>query len=191
MRTTLFLASVFLGMLLGGAALALDWSDYETPETRMFRHIEFITSNSDLEYDGQRLPGVEYVSRWTLISLLRPDVAAVCELERDYECSPMGGYLGAYDSMTMWVNAEAGMNLAEIDAVIMHETVHYLQELAGHATRDDGTGCSLLPLEIQAYDLGYLYQESVGFESDIVTSPALEMAMWKSHCSQHGFGTYK
>lgn len=172
---------VFLISLL----LTLSYCAPAMADERLRGHLAFIEANTDLVVDPDwPLPVVEYVDDWTLRSMVYPDQIAQCEFNGDFECSSVQSPLGAYHKNVVTVNADSGLTLAEQQVVLLHEMVHWIQDMEGRmpdlSQTDDS--CVALPLEKEAYAVGQKYLDTLGIETDTVSTPSFWLAIWQSHC---------
>lgn len=146
--------------------------------------IDFIVENSDYEYDGHDLPDVQVVDGWYLASMVNPTGAAQCEMMEIFstkECPHVGNYLAAYYYNVIVFNEDWDWTEKGFKSVLLHELVHFLQEIRGEgfdaATQDH---CDLLALEQPAYHIQSKWNVQNELEFPM---PWLELMMWEGRCN--------
>lgn len=124
-------------------------------EALFLAHIAWIVANSSYEYNGEPLPGVYYYSPDMLREIVYGDRASDHAGQVIY---------GVYDHTSDDMLFPEGFDLTapENQPTIVHELVHYLQDVRGdHAMTD-----CLPKLELPAYKLHLAWAKEHGVESD-------------------------
>ena len=113
-----------LKYLITSAFLVLS-SGAHAYEDQMLEYIDWITENSDFKYNGEELPEV-LVTSLDLLQILAFGEETVAQAER--EGRPINPVFGVYrnDIRTILLNEEY---LEDIEPVLVHELVHYLQDI--------------------------------------------------------------
>ena len=121
-------------------------------DERFLPHIKWITENSDLEYNGEPLPTIEYVSAGELLILAHgPEAVAKAE----YEGREMVAVLASYHDYVVYLQSEEVFE--QEPWIVVHELVHYLQDV-------NGTTKECIPAnEPEAYRLHDKWQEQHGY----------------------------
>lgn len=153
-RTYLSGVAVAIALVAGRPALA------EGPETEKFLamigHIQFITQNSSLEYAGQDLPYVTFVSESELQLRLLSSGAEFSENQDDRDFGLVSAFFdrSANKIFLSDVNSIGGTGL-------FHEMVHFLQAIND---KDDMFTSHRACLEAEAYELQAIWQAERGIE---------------------------
>lgn len=137
-----------LAAVFWGATAATSMAD-----DRFLEHIEWITANSPLEYNGEPLPTVKYVSQGILQVMGYGDQAVA---RAEYEGKTLPTVLASYNDFVIYLKDDGAFT--DMPWVIVHELVHYLQDVNG--TTDDCVPAN----EPQAYLLHDLWQKENGYE---------------------------
>jgi hypothetical protein len=130
------LAFIFT-LLMTGASMS---------DERFMPYIEWLTANSDLKYNGEPLPDVEYVSQNILQTIVYgPEKVA----EAEYKGQSLLEILGAYDDKKniMYLPEGADIGAWENAPTVVHELFHFLQMV----NKVDDYGC-IANLEQPAYE---------------------------------------
>lgn len=122
-------------------------------DERFLPHITWITENSPMEYNGEPLPRVEYVSQGILQVMAYGDQAVA---QAEHQGRQLPKVLATYDEYMIYVVDD--MTFTEQPWVLVHELVHYLQDV-------NGTTQACVPAnEPQAYKLHAEWQRQHGYE---------------------------
>ena len=135
------LLALSLALLPSGALANDTWLEY----------IDWIVANTDYEYNGEPLPTVEERSQAEL-KIMAYGAEVVARAEFDGQELP--DVLAAYDDFVMYVPVDTEVQ----PWVIVHELVHYLQEVNG--ALDECVGAN----EPEAYLLHDQWQEEHGYD---------------------------
>lgn len=114
-------------------------------------YIDWITENSDFEYNGEELPTLErYDQAMLQILIYGPDAVAQAEFRGDSLPPVEGGY--DHRVNTMYLRTDPVSDDMET-ATIVHELVHFLQTVNGQEFECNGMA------EMPAYRLHWQYAQ--------------------------------
>lgn len=118
------------------------------------QYIDWIVANSDLEYNGETLPTVERISKEFLQILLYGESVVA---DAEYHNRTLPDVLAIYDDedKTIIIPHETDLDDFANHHIIVHELVHYLQDINGITDECIGR------LEGPAYDLHAQWQDEV------------------------------
>lgn len=143
-----------LGLILIILNLAFQVQSKEINEERLLKHIQYITEVSTLKYNGEPLPKVKFIKP-ALLQIFYHGELKVAQSERTGEGLPV--VTGLYDPQrkTLYVSEQFEENGQSDDPTLVHELVHYLQDINGITeSYGDKTQC----LEGLAYDIQATWQ---------------------------------
>lgn len=138
-----------LNRLTGALALSL-WAGSSTADESWLGYIDWLTANSDFEYNGEPLPTVEYRSQ-AMLQLMAYGDQRVAQAE--YEGRELNIIEGVYDDYVMYLPDD----VETPEYVIVHELVHYLQDI------NDVTDDCIPANEPIAYLLHHKWAEENGY----------------------------
>lgn len=151
-------------LLLTAALTVTSVSAQESSDSIMLDMIDYITEHSDLSYNGEALPFIEMQSMEEACEAMyaKPysETESWCQLGGYYNHNLKTIYL--VDEITEGYNSDK-----YYDMVILHELVHYLQDING---RYDEVQCKA-KLEVLAYRLQEQYMREFGFPEENLPDP--------------------
>ena len=119
------------------------------------QYIQWIADNSSLEYNGEPLPEIIYVNQ-AMLQILMYGEQTVAQAE--FEGFELPEVIALYDSSVDQIILSTGtdINAFENQFMLVHELVHYMQDINGIADPCPGM------LEREAYELTDRWQDEVG-----------------------------
>lgn len=147
-------------------------------DERLMKHISWITERSDnLEYNGEPLPEVKTIPTYYLhVWMYGQDTVDEIEAKENVS-SPkiMGVYHHERD--TILVPDEFDPHSEWYSPTLLHELVHYLQDING--TMNDCPGMS----EREAYDMSNAWIVEIGHDRELMDD--FTIAMIEMMCQEH------
>jgi hypothetical protein len=138
-------------------------------------YIEWIVQNSDFEYNNEPLPTIE-VKSYNEIQLIGYGEEAIAEsIEKNYELTPL---IALYKDRIIIVNENFDLNDFRYHHILVHELVHYLQEI--NNINDD----CIQNLEPIAYELQTQWMIEVNHPEPL--PDRLFIAFLSLHCITNG-----
>lgn len=141
-------------------------------------YIDWIVANSDFEYNGESLPTVERASREMLMIMLYGE-EVVAQAEKNNNHLPEAEAIYDDETDTIFLPHETDLEDFANHYIIVHELVHYLQDING--ITDECLG----RLEIPAYKLHAKWQDEVDHPAP--RPNALFVAMLELSCNNRHF----
>lgn len=139
-------------------------------------YVNWLTQNSNFEYEGQPLPSIKVISK-NAIQVLAYTQETIDSLKaKGQEPTPI---VALYDDTTdtIIVNEDFDIMNFEYHHILVHELVHYLQDING--ITDD----CIQNLESIAYELQEKWMDEVDHPAD--RPNALFVALIAAHCDGH------
>lgn len=138
-------------------SVALLASTASYADERLMPYIDWITANSDLEYNGEPLPDVVTVD-YALLEIMTYGDQQVAQAE--YENQELPEVQGIYNHLAHEIIFPDTVNPWEQEDVLVHELVHVLQYM-----NREPPDC-IRSWERQAYDLHWQWVEETGFDAE-------------------------
>lgn len=145
--------------ILLAATVLLFASTVANANTVFETYIQWIVNNSELTYNGEPLPTVTVVSN-DYIKILAYGDAAVAEAEHNNVTLPEILALYKHDDNTMVVPDTLDLDDWNNHYIIVHELVHYLQNVNGYYELPEYAECRM-KLENLAYELHVAWMDEV------------------------------
>ena len=122
-------------------------------------YVQWIVDNSDFEYNGEELPTVKRIPEDWLEIYAYGD-QAVADAERKGNVLP--NVLALYDNKSNQIILPEGFDLNDFSKhhIIVHELVHYLQNINGEYDTEQAKRC-IQSLEPEAYRLHTKWMDEV------------------------------
>ena len=151
-------------------------------DERFLPYINWITENSELQYNGEPLPTIEVMPyKWLELEVYGPDNVARAE----FNGTELPEVRGAYNHEENVMMFPEGRDVWEQEDVILHELVHFLQYVNG-----DVPDC-IQQLERPAYELHWKWVEDHGREADFVEPNWLFVYMLEMACMEPPYSRYR
>ena len=142
------------------AALLLLLLTTEAQANQVFeRYVQWIVNNSELEYNGEPLPGVQTVSQEQLKIIAYGEAVVKDAQAREVELPNIVAVYN-HDIDTIIVPNNIDLNNWNNHHVIVHELVHYLQDINGYYELPKYVACQTA-LEELAYELHLKWMDEV------------------------------
>ena len=160
------------------AILAACLATTAAADERLLKHIDWITERSDnLEYNGEPLPQVKTIPTYYLhVWMYGQDVVDEIEAQENVSFPKI---MGVYDHErdTILVPDEFDPYSEWYSPTLLHELVHYLQDING--TMPECAGYS----EAEAYYFSNMWIEEIGHERELMDG--FTIAMMELMCQEH------
>ena len=143
-----YLTSALVGLLSMCTVAYADAQDF------MLEAIDWITANSDFEYNGEPLPELREVQQEYLQIMMYGEIDFI-RLSQTENVNMMT-FAALYEEEKNIIYLSEDIDLSESSYVLVHEAVHFLQSINGHYETAPCVGA----LEHDAYDLQGRWQEA-------------------------------
>lgn len=128
------------------------------------KYVNWITANSDFEYNGETLPTLKKIPRDQLI-IYAYGADAVAEAEQNAAELPEIIALYDHEKNQIIVDNEFELDDFTKHHIIVHELVHFLQLINGHYDTSEVQKCQS-SLELIAYELHIKWQDEVNHPAE-------------------------
>jgi hypothetical protein len=118
------------------------------------KYIDFAVAWSNYSYAGQPLPTIKF-EKASMVEIYAYGEHTVAQAEHNHKKLPK--VLAIYDrnKKTIYISNEVKINDPVLEITLVHETVHYLQDINGYT---ESLGEHLICTESEAYDIQLLWQ---------------------------------
>lgn len=162
------------------AALVLLLLTTEAQANQLFeRYIQWIVNNSELEYNGEPLPGVQTVPQDQLKIIAYGEAVVEDAQARGAELTNVIAMYN-HNEDVMIVPDSMDLNDWNNHHIIVHELVHYLQDINGYYELPKYVACQT-GLEELAYDLHVQWMDEVGHPGERPNALFIHMLLANCH----------
>lgn len=122
---------ILLIFLFLGSITSVDAKNFDNSSELIQKYLNWIVENSDFEYNGEPLPVIGFKDK-DILKIYAYGSETVAKSER--ENTKLRNILALYihDNDTILISNDINLNKFENHYIIVHELVHYLQDINGY-----------------------------------------------------------